>query len=242
MKLIFIGGVGGSGTRVIANILKDNGIYIGTNLNNSLDNLDWPGDNILIKDNNLTFEKKLNILRESFGLFIDKMIHDQSLSDCSNRDTLAIKVPGSFYYMPFLFKIFKNSCYVHLIRNGLDMAFSSNKNQLKNWGGMFNVSFDTTNKESQQLKYWIRSNEYALNIQKQFPDSFHLVKFENICDHTHSEIDSLFEYLGLDNNTSQLTLDSIQRPKTFERFRQYNLNIFDQEDLDSLTNLGYLLR
>lgn len=239
MKLIFVGGVGGSGTRVIANILKDNGIYIGTNLNDSLDNLDWPGNNELLKDTHITFDEKCKRLKEPFESFIHKMIQDHSLSNCSNRDTLAIKVPGSFYYMPFLLKIFKNSCYIHLIRNGLDMAFSSNKNQLKNWGKMFNLASNTNNQESQQLKYWIRSNQHALNIHKQFPDSFHLIKFEKICSHTKSEIDRLFEYLGLENNTSQLTLDSIQRPKTFERFRQHNLNSFDQEDLDSLKDFGY---
>jgi len=36
---VVVGGIGGSGTRVIANILKETGYYLGTDLNDALDNL-----------------------------------------------------------------------------------------------------------------------------------------------------------------------------------------------------------
>ncbi len=40
---IAVGGIGGSGTRVVAAILKELGIFIGDNLNASNDNLDFLG-------------------------------------------------------------------------------------------------------------------------------------------------------------------------------------------------------
>ena len=36
---VAVGGLGGSGTRLIANLLKLHGFYLGTDLNESLDNL-----------------------------------------------------------------------------------------------------------------------------------------------------------------------------------------------------------
>ena len=61
---IAIGGVGGSGTRVIASILKEVGIYIGGDLNHANDNL-W--FTLLFKHrdalnlNNTEFNKRLAI-------------------------------------------------------------------------------------------------------------------------------------------------------------------------------------
>ncbi|MBL4743417.1 MAG: hypothetical protein JKX87_02075, partial [Cycloclasticus sp.] len=42
MKTVAIGGVGGSGTRLVAEICKECGVFIGSNLNKSNDNLSFP--------------------------------------------------------------------------------------------------------------------------------------------------------------------------------------------------------
>ena len=41
MRLLLIGGIGGSTTRIVAQIVDKLGLYVGSNLNRSVDNLDW---------------------------------------------------------------------------------------------------------------------------------------------------------------------------------------------------------
>ena len=111
-KVIIIGGVGGSGTRVVAHLLKENGIFIGDNLNNSLDNLDWPGIPSIVKNLELTQTQKTDALRPVFNDFIkNQRISRDSLTGF-NKYTVAVKVPGSFHYLPFLSNIFDNMVYM----------------------------------------------------------------------------------------------------------------------------------
>ncbi|OUS41221.1 hypothetical protein A9R00_02040 [Oleispira antarctica] len=240
MKIVFIGGVGGSGTRVVANILKSNGIFIGDNLNVSLDNLDWPGQQAVIKDKSLSFSQKVEGLRIPFQNFIDQMINAQKAGAHTDQSVLAIKVPGSFFYLPYLCKIFDDICYIHTIRHGLDMAFSSNKNQLKNWGVEFGVLPGDSEEEKCQFKYWVKANEYAIDIgNKLLNDNFYLLKFEKLCDNSESEVKRLFEFLQLDNNIPPSLLMTIKRPVTFQRYRNQDLTVFTENDLMSLNKLGY---
>ena len=44
------------------------------------------------------------------------------------------KIPGNFYILKQLAERYPNLKYIHSLRNGLDMAFSKNQNQLNNWG------------------------------------------------------------------------------------------------------------
>jgi hypothetical protein len=43
---------------------------------------------------------------------------------------LRFKVPGCHFILPYLAKTFLGFKYIHVIRHGVDMAFSSNQNQL----------------------------------------------------------------------------------------------------------------
>ncbi len=240
MRIVFVGGVGGSGTRVVASLLSSSGVFIGSNLNVSLDNMDWPGDQLTIKDAKLTFEQKIEALRLPFQQFIEKMINDQYKTVDSNQSLLAIKVPGSFFYLPYLCEIFDDVSYIHVIRHGLDMAFSDNKNQLKNWGGVFNVFPEDISPEIYQLKYWLRANEYAVDMGvRLLNDKFYLLRYESLCDDPESEMKELSVSLTLDLNFDPVMLNTVKRPKTFNRYLQKDLTLFEDKDLASLKNLGY---
>lgn len=62
--------------------------------------------------------------------------------------------------------------YIHVLRHGLDMAFSNNIQQLKNWGLKFNIKLSGEETESQiavkQLDYWIESTKDIIQKMNQF--------------------------------------------------------------------------
>lgn len=240
MHIIFIGGVGGSGTRVVADIFRNNNIFIGSNLNNSLDNLDWPGDPLVIKSDTLSEEKKLAAIASSFVPFVKNMISQASQDTSLSKTHIAVKVPGSFYYIPYLYRIFDQVSYVHLIRHGLDMAYSSNKNQLKNWGDMFGLKFHQSTKEKDQLKYWISANDHAVrNMRFSNLHCKMQIKFEELCRFPESTVEKLFHSLEV-RKESNLNLKSLVRiPDTFERYKSEDLTIFDSPDLYRLGDFGY---
>lgn len=242
MRLVFIGGVGGSGTRVVANIFRENGIFIGSNLNESLDNLDWPGLRDEVKNQTLSFDEKLNLLKAPFIKFIDSMKQQALSSNAYNHDLIAVKVPGSFYYIQFLQAIFGRIYYIHVIRNGLDMAYSGNKNQLKNWGDMFDLKADENCIAKCQIRYWIAANNYAIDsANKYLSGTFKRVEFERLCTDKYNQTDQLLSFVGAQNKLHESFYDSISLPNTSGRYVNEAPLELDDDEIRSIKKLGFTI-
>ncbi|MFX0076385.1 MAG: hypothetical protein ACFE96_13150, partial [Candidatus Hermodarchaeota archaeon] len=202
---VVIGGVGGSGTRVISEILLKLGFYIGSDLNISKDNLwftylfRWPRwFNRVRKKHGYEIKNRLNIFEKvmTTGLVENKkhylpklmwMGFNTILLDLPQKRSRiwlntqlkfirsrirsfrrskgfnpskhigwGWKEPNTLIFIKYLVEQFKDMKYVLVMRNGLDMAFSSNKKQLHNWGHLFNVNIPNSPEKMPQaaLQYW----------------------------------------------------------------------------------------
>ena len=166
---VAIGGVGGSGTRIVAELLQKMGIYLGNDLNFANDNLLFT---LLFKDPKwfmLNSNEKPFEIYKRFNLFKKVMLGNLNLSDKNEikviisvivfkslyvRDKSNIrqriwpynrllkilkrninlscytgwgwKEPNSHIYIKHLCDYFPNLKYIHVIRHGLDMAYSNN--------------------------------------------------------------------------------------------------------------------
>jgi hypothetical protein len=67
----------------------------------------------------------VNKLRENFKLLTNDTI--------KKLDGWGWKEPNTYIILEKLNEYYPNMKYIHLIRNGLDMAFSENQNQVKLW-------------------------------------------------------------------------------------------------------------
>ena len=158
---VAIGGVGGSGTRLFAQILKKLNFYIGSDINDANDNL-W--FTLLFKRTEITSVSKQEF-EELVRIFVStmtgdstltksqiKLIDSLALSNRTQHDTKWLKARAtsiqSGQHPPTQIKDWgwkePNTClvinrlqmfmpdikYIHVIRNGLDMAHSTNQNQL----------------------------------------------------------------------------------------------------------------
>ena len=132
--------------------------------------------------------------------------------------------------------------YIHVIRNGLDMAFSKNKKQLYNWGDLFEVNTFLNKERVPSFEYWKKANSRAINLgENLYSKDFLLVKFEDICSKPKKEGEKIANFLGLDidkNDLSKCT-EFIYTPESIGRHKSHDLKWLDKKDTDFLKEVGY---
>lgn len=286
---IAIGGVGGSGTRVVAEILIQLGFYLGKELNPASDNLwftllfkrpHWFLRNSRKKESQIfkgfhIFEKAMTIglkpnynemcfiIRATLEMIAKAHNYSRSVQRlkpikgantliCSKKtDTFRYigwgwKEPNTHIYIEYLNKYFQNFKYIHLIRHGIDMAYSNNQSQLFNWGTMFGIApHDATIPlPRRSLKYWNEANKRAITLgQKLLKERFLVINFDKLCMNPGREIKLLLDFLGLD--VKCVNMDELERlprfPESAGRYKNYDLSIFDKDEIEAVRELGFVV-
>lgn len=243
-SVVIIGGVGGSGTRAVAEVVNSLGVFLGSNLNTALDNLDWPASQCaaLIRNQSISYEEKLPEVSAAFRSFSDKM-RAEAEAKGGEGAVWGTKVPGSFFYLRYLNEILNGFRYIHVIRHGLDMAFSRNHNQLLNWGEMLDIPAPGGATPRLLLKYWARANTYALqNCRTWLPDRHLVVRFEDVCSDSAACRSRIADFLNLtDIGSGKSNVeDRIFRQESEGRYKKLaQPGMFDECDLLTLKQLGF---
>jgi hypothetical protein len=169
--VIGIGALGGSGTRVVAELLRLSGIYIGNDLNDANDNLlftrlfknpEWfekaSKEQVfsrlqifekLMLNRNLNYQEVFDFKKACLNnpVFITDSFQNNTILirnrlNRKRRDSKwAWKEPNTQFFLEYLSAYFITFKYIHVIRHGLDMAHSKNIQQLINWGYKFNITY-----------------------------------------------------------------------------------------------------
>ena len=283
---IAVGGLGGSGTRVIAEILIKLGFYMGSDLNSASDNLLFT---LLFKRPKWFMrksEKRPSEICRGFSIFekamtgrlvpevgeLDFVIraalqmavkgHDHLRAgkgmwaiqrainvlkfgdiDISRYVGWGWKEPNSHIFLEYLAHYFTNLKYIHVIRNGLDMAYSHNQAQLYNWGNIFGIRLNSSmSLPKSSLKYWIAANERAISLGKELlKERFLLINFDRLCLVPEQEITKLINFLGLstsDVNMHELvTLPKV--PSSMGRYMKNDISIFSKDEIEMVKELGF---
>jgi hypothetical protein len=286
---ITIGGVGGSGTRVVAEILIQLGFYLGEDLNSARDNLwftllfkrpHWYFKNATIEGSQIfkglgIFERAMTanlrpryeelsfVLRAAVemtfkghdyagsgrGLWplkrVITILHPKK-SDHSRYIGWGWKEPNTHIYLEYLTKHFHNLKYIHLIRHGIDMAYSSNQSQLYNWGAIFGITMHDSSIPLPRLslKYWNEANRRAIALGKKLlKERFLVINFDRLCMDPRREIELLIDFLGL--NINGVTMDKLEKlpqlPTSAGRYKNYDLSIFDRDEIEAVRELGFIV-
>lgn len=225
-----IGGLGGSGTRVFAKILKNCGYHLGNDLNDAEDNLTYT---LLFKrhssllDSDLEFSKLAKIFISSLKGDKNAATEDQKLilklteSDrmghsrewLLNRAEILIsmksplknrpwgwKEPNTHIHIEKFLNLRKDINYIHVLRNPYYMANSKNKNQLINWGSML-FDTDVEVSSSLMLKLWIKSYERIRSIQKKWPGRVLLVWYDDLFTEKIKIANKISSFLNIENTS-----------------------------------------
>jgi hypothetical protein len=296
---VAIGGVGGSGTRVVAGFLRQLGFYMGADLNAANDNL-WfalllarsrwfaesPREEILMALS--VFERAMTghfaLQRDELGLLVRAaygMASRESLFWRPTRIKRAIqrvwplkwaltllwatkriatiaqsarvdltpyagwgwKEPCTYVYITYLNSLFKDFRYIHVMRNGLDMAYSGNQGHLVTWGSSFGVQMPDAPEllPRASLRYWIKANETTIaRGTSLLGDRFLVINFDQLCLNPQSQVACLLDFLELDCSAVDVEklCQSCTVPRSLGRYREYDAD-YSLEAIDAVRRLGF---
>jgi hypothetical protein len=163
----------------------------------------------------------------------------------SGRPAWGWKEPISHLIAPDLIAHFPDARYVHLMRHGLDMAFSQNRRQVRRFGRLLDSDLEKHDVGPQDiLRYWIRANRRVVDVVRAAdPSRTHIVVFDDLCTAPAREIARLLEFLEIAVDTGRLdALCDIPRPPaSMGRHRSQDLTVFDPADLQEVARLGFRL-
>lgn len=270
---IAIGGIGGSGTRVGALVLKLMDYYIGDDLNESMDNL-W--FTLLFKRRSILLESRDGFNRLA-TLFFARMSGDVEAAKAARSRVLRLagqdrlqhsrewllerassfcdpytsyrtdqawgwKEPNTHIIIDRLLEFNLKLKYIHITRHPIDMALSSNQNQLSIWGPIFLISDFLLGPRS-YLSYWCAVHRRITEIRRSWPERVIIIDVEvawtnpglfcsEIAGFTGASLSSdlIFKFAGL-----------VRRPVSAGRYRGVSLGQFAPEDLAYVAALGYEL-
>jgi hypothetical protein len=246
---LIIGATGGSGTRVIARIARHAGYDLGRNVNSAEDALEfysfhdkWINRFVGTerKDRRLT-AGELERMRSEFQSALNR--HRPSDSQTTHWGW---KAPRSIYLLLFLHEQFPNLKFIHVVRDGRDMALSRNQNQLNKHGaavlGWSERLFRS--KPERSLLLWERVNLHAAELgESKLHQDYLRVRFEDLCEKPVETTADVIKFLGARIDPEAIARAEIAPPSTLQRWRTYPPDLIaklEQLGGKSLRKFGYL--
>jgi hypothetical protein len=197
---VVIGALGGSGTRAVARVVRQAGVFIGTHLNVSEDAMEF----VEFYDrwiNRYLLRRQATLCQEEDALMTG------DLSACvarHRRESPAPeapwgwKEPRSLYLLPFFHAHFPEMQFIHVIRDGRDMAFSANQNQLRKHGAaVLGPDLHEAPQPVRTAALWARINlETAAYGEARLGNRYLRVRFEDLCRSPRETVHTILEFLG----------------------------------------------
>jgi Sulfotransferase family len=227
MNPIVIGGSGGSGTRAAARLLAATGVRMGEHVNSSADALAFV--NIFDVLINPILQNTRSLDYDPIGLPVEfaahaiEMIRSAADIHCtpSARDgRWGFKNPRHMFLLPLLNQIFPEFVFVHVLRDGRDMLFSDNQNQLRRYySDLFGRPGDVTLEAA--AAFWSTANLQAATYGARALKSRYIVlRLEDFCGEARKDYAlGLAQKLKLDKSRVVAHLDTFQAPSSLGRWR-----------------------
>jgi hypothetical protein len=149
------------------------------------------------------------------------------------------KETAALYFLHPLIDYFPGVKLVHLVRDGRDMAFGSNQQDLLYHGTLFDVEESYTPPNA--FAFWSASNKWALEVcrERLNPNQYLLVRYEDICSEPRREVDRILSFAGMPNPPSEEVYKIPVRSPRSGEWRD-RADLFEDLDLTVLESFHYL--
>jgi hypothetical protein len=219
---VLIGAVGGSGTRAFSKVLRRAGVYMG--------DADTQEDAVAFS---LFYRRFLADYLRNGGRFPDE-IRDEAEQRfaAAVREHLAglerpdaqwgAKNPRTMLMLPFWHQRFARLRFIHVVRNGLDMAYSGNRIQLRRFGEFLLDERDERPELERLILYWALANERAADYgESALGDGYLRIRHEDLCLEPEPTVRRILEFVGVAQpDRLQAAIAEVSRPPTMGRWRR----------------------
>lgn len=213
---IVVLGSGGSGTRVVWEVIHRAGVFGGRMLNHAYDSVPFHMWALLVFQQMAEGRLDRRLIRCVADTAVMAHLPVDVIEAIAEGRPLRwmIKCPRLIHLVPMLYNVFPWMKMIHVVRDGRDMAFTSNLQTFKSFGKQ---------EEGEPLpvavaRFWEKWNGWAVDRAETLSIDRLVVKIEDLCDDPRKEADRLTDFLGLDKVSSDV-LQGIARQPTFGRWR-----------------------
>jgi hypothetical protein len=192
---ILVGALGGSGTRVIVELLVESGVFMGRWVDRTT--------------------RDALMIRRFLDRHVETLAHDPEREDpaierdlhramrahrigiAREGDDWGWKNPRSMWTLPYLARHIAGMRFIHLVRDGRDLALSRNTFLLDRHGRRLLADRHTGDPLVDQFELWARGNVRAAEVSEQLlgPRAL-LVRYEDLCADPMQEIERLHRFIG----------------------------------------------
>jgi len=218
---LVIGAVGGSGTRVFTRIAGHAGVFMGGDLDRQEDSRPVSGfygefaSEYLAANGDLGHEREQQLSRR-LAKCLDQHLEGLPGADCP----WGVKNPRSMLMLPLWHRSFPRMRFLHVIRDGRDMAYSGNANQIRRHGrAVLGADFDRPAPE-RAILWWAHVNGLAADYgEAELEDRYSRIRLEDLCARPKRTIRSLYAFLDLTGPTKEAVAE-VEAPPTLGRWRE----------------------
>ena len=240
-----IGGTGGSGTRVVAQILMGAGVFMGAQVSDIGDAIPisrlcdlWA--NVFAAREKILREQETAALYPPMARCLAAALKDHWGDEPPGR-SWGWKAPRSLYLLPFFHSQLPQLRFVHLVRDGRDIAFSQNQAQLNKHGLIYLSPKERRQRVSvRSLALWNRINlavaEYG---EREMGDRYMRIRFEDLCAEPASVVRRLLDFVELEADV-ETAARLVEQPTSIGRWKQAEDRVvlkFEQYGKESLRKI-----
>jgi hypothetical protein len=241
-----IGATGGSGTRAFAQVARRAGMFIGRDPSPSEDALEfgeysdcWINAFLMHRDSALT-EEQAEIMRNDLRNLLRR--HLDGLE--GRPEPWGWKEPRSIYLLPFFDASLPSMRFLHVVRDGRDMALSENQNQLRKHGGAYLGRPTSPTSPVDSIALWSSLNvETARYGEERLGERYLRLRFEDLCRDPVATSAQILAFFGLRGDPEEAAAE-VHAPETLERWRRLDPSLLSELEHaagPALSRFGYVL-
>ncbi|WP_198005607.1 sulfotransferase [Thioalkalivibrio thiocyanodenitrificans] len=219
---LVIAGTGGSGTRLVALMCQHAGYHLGSRLNQTLDAIDfydfherWLTDYLA---GTLSHSREEAMRREL--LDVVATFHDDL--PAGHHGPWGWKAPRSMLLLPLLDNAIAGLRFLHVVRDGRDMAYSANQNQLQKHGlALLDDEQRLLPQWQQSLAFWQAANLRTADYGEQrMGDRYLRLRYEDLLSENTRTLEMLADFLAIPSGHGGALLGHSRMHPGVGRWRQ----------------------
>jgi len=130
------------------------------------------------------------------------------------------KEPRSIYLLPFLHRHLPDLRFLHVVRDGRDMALSANQNQLRKHGEVIGLTGADIDPAVQSITLWSWINGVtAAYGRDRMGDAYLRIRLEDLCHDPAAVTATVLAFFGLEADP-EVVSDEVAPPSSLGRWRE----------------------